>query len=155
MPFDSRLSSRIAIALGLALGTPFVCAPLLSKGPVAGLKPVTTTVEAQAAAPQDDPALVARARGIHDRVITLDTHDDISPANFTADCNYTMRLTTQVNLPKMKEGGLDVSFMIVYVGQGAAHTRGLRPRVQAGGREVRRRPPADRGDRAERRSGWR
>jgi membrane dipeptidase len=29
-----------------------------------------------------------------------------------------MRLTTQVNLPKMKEGGLDVSFMIAYVGQG-------------------------------------
>ena len=29
-----------------------------------------------------------------------------------------MRLTTQVNLPKMKEGGLDVSFFIVYVGQG-------------------------------------
>src|SRR5205814_10694728 len=33
------------------------------------------------------------------------------------DCNYTMRLTTQVNLPKMKEGGLDVSFFVVYVGQ--------------------------------------
>ncbi len=61
---------------------------------------------------------MARARGIHDRVITLDTHDDISPNNFTPACNYTMRLTTQVNLPKMKEGGLDVSFMIVYVGQG-------------------------------------
>ena len=29
-----------------------------------------------------------------------------------------MRLTTQVNLPKMNEGGMDVSFMIVYVGQG-------------------------------------
>ena len=29
-----------------------------------------------------------------------------------------MRLTTQVNLPKMVEGGMDVSFMIVYVGQG-------------------------------------
>ena len=28
-----------------------------------------------------------------------------------------MRLTNQVNLPKMKQGGLDVSFMIVYVGQ--------------------------------------
>ena len=26
-----------------------------------------------------------------------------------------MRLATQVNLPKMKDGGLDVSFMIVYV----------------------------------------
>ena len=61
--------------------------------------------------------LVARAGAIHQRVITLDTHNDIDPALFTADCNYTMRLTTQVNLPKMKEGGMDVSFMIVYVGQ--------------------------------------
>jgi membrane dipeptidase len=66
----------------------------------------------------DDAALVAKARAIHDRVIKLDTHNDIDPANFTADCNYTMRLTTQVNLPKMVEGGMDVSFMIVYVGQG-------------------------------------
>ena len=32
--------------------------------------------------------------------------------------NYTQRLETQVNLPKMVEGGLDVSFFIVYVGQG-------------------------------------
>jgi membrane dipeptidase len=29
-----------------------------------------------------------------------------------------MRLTTQVNLPKMVEGDMDVTFMIVYVGQG-------------------------------------
>jgi hypothetical protein len=50
-------------------------------------------------------------------VITLDTHNDIEPAHFTAACNYTMRLTTQVNLPKMREGGLDVSFLIVYVAQ--------------------------------------
>src|SRR5499427_4849948 len=63
------------------------------------------------------PDLVARAGAIHQRVITLDTHNDIDPANFTAECNYTMRLTTQVNLPKMKEGGMDVSFMVVYVGQ--------------------------------------
>jgi membrane dipeptidase len=69
-------------------------------------------------AQSDDAALVAKARAIHDRVIKLDTHNDIDPANFTPDCNYTMRLTTQVNLPKMVEGGMDVSFMIVYVGQG-------------------------------------
>jgi membrane dipeptidase len=68
--------------------------------------------------PQDSPALVERAKTIHERVITADTHNDISPNNFTAECNYTMRLTNQVNLPKMVEGGLDVSFMIVYVGQG-------------------------------------
>ncbi|HKV99078.1 MAG TPA: membrane dipeptidase [Vicinamibacterales bacterium] len=75
-------------------------------------------VAAAAAQTQDEAALVAKARGIHQRVITLDTHNDISPNNFTPECNYTMRLTTQVNLPKMTEGGMDVSFMIAYVGQG-------------------------------------
>ena len=81
-----------------------------------GLITVVLTVVGLAAAPQEQD-LVARAKGIHERVITLDTHNDIDPENFTRECNYTMRLTTQVNLPKMKEGGLDVSFMIVYVGQ--------------------------------------
>jgi membrane dipeptidase len=66
----------------------------------------------------NDAALIAKAKAIHARVLKLDTHNDIEPSNFTADCNYTMRLTTQVNLPKMIEGGMDVSFMIVYVGQG-------------------------------------
>ena len=69
-------------------------------------------------AQQNDAALFAKAKRIHDRVIKLDTHNDIDAANFTADCNYKMRLTTQVNLPKMIEGDMDVSFMIVYVGQG-------------------------------------
>src|SRR4051812_46828025 len=65
---------------------------------------------------QDD-ALTAKARAIHERVMTLDTHNDISPANFTSVCNYTMDLGNQVNLPKMIKGGLDASFFIVYVGQ--------------------------------------
>jgi membrane dipeptidase len=71
------------------------------------------------AAQAEDPALVARARAIHDRVIALDTHVDINPALFTANRpNYTDRLNTQVNLPKMKEGGLDAAFFSVFVGQG-------------------------------------
>jgi membrane dipeptidase len=65
-----------------------------------------------------DAALIQKARGIHDRVITLDTHADINPENFTRQKNYTQRLDTQVNLPKMIEGGLDTAFFIVYVGQG-------------------------------------
>ena len=68
-------------------------------------------------AAQAEPELINRARAIHDRVIVLDTHNDINPSHFTPACNYTMRLTTQVNLPKMREGGVDVSFMVVYVGQ--------------------------------------
>jgi membrane dipeptidase len=65
-----------------------------------------------------DEQLIATARGIHERVIALDTHDDIDPANFTKERNYTQRLDNQVNLPKMIDGGLDASFFIVYVGQG-------------------------------------
>jgi membrane dipeptidase len=82
---------------------------------VAAATMVTTAAHAQ---PADDPALVARARAIHDRVITLDTHVDISPRDFTTERNYTQRLDTQVNLPKMEAGGLDAAFFIVYVGQG-------------------------------------
>lgn len=62
--------------------------------------------------------LIEKAKGIHERVITLDTHNDINTDNFTAENNYTERLSTQVNLPKMEEGGLDVAWFIVYTGQG-------------------------------------
>ncbi len=88
-----------------------------------GLTALVLTVTS--AAQSDDAALVAKAKGIHDRVLKLDTHNDIDPTNFTADCNYTMRLTTQVNLPKMVEGDMDVTFMIVYVGQGALTPEGF------------------------------
>ena len=69
-------------------------------------------------APAGDEALIAKARAIHERVITLDTHVDISAANFTKEQNYTQDLRNQVTLPKMIKGGLDAAFFIVYVGQG-------------------------------------
>lgn len=69
-------------------------------------------------APESEEALATRARAIHERVITMDTHDDISEANFTAERNYAMDLPTQVNLPKMEAGGLDVAWFVVYAGQG-------------------------------------
>lgn len=70
---------------------------------------------------QTDAEIEAKARAIHDRVMTLDTHVDISPANFRLDQpNYGERLPrTQVDLVKMTEGGLDAAFLIVYVGQRA------------------------------------
>ena len=61
----------------------------------------------RASAQAPDPALVAKAKGIHERVIALDTHNDINPRDFTKTRNYTQRLDNQVNLPKMEEGGLD------------------------------------------------
>ncbi len=58
-----------------------------------------------------------RAKLIHEKVITIDTHDDINIKNFTDSINYTQRLDTQINIPKMEEGGLDVAWLIVYTGQ--------------------------------------
>ena len=76
-------------------------------------------------AAETEEQLVERARGIHERVITLDTHDDINVANFTEERNYTMDLPTQVNIPKMVEGGLDVAWLVVYVGQGPLTDEGF------------------------------
>ena len=74
-------------------------------------------VEEPAAEPTEEE-LIALARGIHDRVITIDTHDDI-PFNFaTEEVDPGVRGSRKVDLPKMREGGLDVGFFIVYVGQG-------------------------------------
>jgi membrane dipeptidase len=74
----------------------------------------------------DEAALIAKARKIHDEVITLDTHNDINTANFTEAINYTQDLPTQVNLPKMVRGGLDVSWLIVYTGQGELSEEGYK-----------------------------
>jgi membrane dipeptidase len=104
---------RAKLVAGLGLGMALAAAGLLRHDVVVHALPT-----------QDDAALVARARAIHGHVLTLDTHNDIEPEHFTASCNYTMRLTTQVNLPKMREGGLDVSFMIAYVGQGPLTPQG-------------------------------
>jgi membrane dipeptidase len=132
MPATPVLRLSLALALALALGAATLGVPRLAgSGGAAAPSPDGRYAEAPglsadllepAVLPltpvqQADAALVERARGIHERVITLDTHADINAANFTADCNYTMRLTTQVNLPKMEEGGLDVAFFIVYTGQ--------------------------------------
>lgn len=68
--------------------------------------------------------LEEKAQRIHDSVITIDTHDDINVQNFTDSINYTQRLETQINIPKMEEGGLDVAWLIVYTGQDTLTTEG-------------------------------
>ncbi len=87
-----------------------------------------TTLLAQSST--DEAALVAKASKIHEKVITLDTHNDINASNFTDTVNYTQDLNTQVNLPKMKAGGLDVSWMIVYTGQGEMTDEGYKRAYQ-------------------------
>ena len=93
-------------------------ASLLAAFALAACADTSDAPDGDAAATGED-ALVERARGIHERVVTHDTHVDISARNFTAETNYTQNIPgTQVDLPTMEEGGLDVAWLIVYTGQG-------------------------------------
>ena len=73
-------------------------------------------------APQTQPAendeamQNARALAIHESVLTMDSHDDI-PSNFASEAVDPLDAPRQVNLQKMRTGGLDAGFFIVYVGQ--------------------------------------
>lgn len=79
---------------------------------------VTAAACAAASNPEDEASLTERAREIHERVITLDTHVDINPDNFQpGGSNYVTGLDTQVDLPKLDEGGLDAVFFSIYQGQ--------------------------------------
>lgn len=85
-----------------------------------GLAVAPTLLQAQRRTPVTNEAAVkASAAAIHASVLSIDTHVDIAPANFTATGpNYTQKLPrTQVDLVKMEEGGLVGAFLVVYVGQ--------------------------------------
>jgi membrane dipeptidase len=99
-------------------------AALLLAGAACSSSPAPDT----SAAPStlSDDALTAKARAIHQRVMTLDTHVDIEPGNFqVGQLNYGRRLNGQVDLTKMEEGKLDAIFFSIYVGQGALDAAGF------------------------------
>ena len=70
--------------------------------------------------------LIQKAQRIHLQVTTLDTHDDINVKFFTDSLNYSQNTNTQVNLPKMEQGALDVAWFIVYTGQGELNAEGYK-----------------------------
>ncbi len=67
----------------------------------------------------------AEAMALHQRLLTLDTHLD-TPMAFTSARGFDImakhdvhRDGSQVDLPRMKAGGLDGGFWVIYFGQGA------------------------------------
>jgi len=74
----------------------------------------------------------AEAMAIHQRLMTLDTHLD-TPAFFDTVRGYDItarhdveRDGTQVDYPRMVEGGLDGGFWVIYMPQGPLTTEGYR-----------------------------
>ena len=78
---------------------------------------ISTLVSCVETEKKPEESMEDKAKRIHETVVTIDTHDDINVKNFTDSVNYTQELNTQVNLPKMEAGGLDVAWLIVYTGQ--------------------------------------
>ena len=75
---------------------------------------------------QKEVAIQQTAQLIHLKTTTLDTHNDIDVKNFTDSLNYSQNTDTQVNLPKMQAGALDVSWFIVYTKQGDLTQQGYK-----------------------------
>jgi membrane dipeptidase len=69
-------------------------------------------------APQADEALLKKARAIHERALTIDTHVDIGSADYaTPKLDPGGPTNLKCDLPKMKAGGLDAVFLAAFVGQ--------------------------------------
>ncbi|CCH55793.1 Membrane dipeptidase [Fibrisoma limi BUZ 3] len=71
---------------------------------------------------QDDP-LLQKARQIHQRVLTLDTHADApimmqKPGFDVGVAHDTKRDQSQIDFPRMKQGRMDAMFFAVYTSQG-------------------------------------
>jgi len=78
---------------------------------------VAVLVTSEISDTQISDSLIEKARAIHGRVLSLDTHIDFAPADLVGEPNYTQRLDTQFNLPNMIDGGLAALFFSIYVGQ--------------------------------------
>ncbi len=72
--------------------------------------------------PSDDPITKQAAR-LHQRILTLDTHADapimMQKAGFDVGVSHdTKRDGSQIDFPRMKQGGMDAMFFAVYTSQG-------------------------------------
>lgn len=71
----------------------------------------------------DEESIKAKAREIHERILTVDTHCDtpllLLKENWDIGIRHESgkRGSGQIDLPRMKEGGLDASFFAVFYGQ--------------------------------------
>jgi len=77
-----------------------------------------------------EESLAAKARAIHDRVLTVDTHCDTASRLPGSTWDIGVRHepgqpgSGKIDLPRMAEGGLDAEFFAVFVGQGERTEQG-------------------------------
>ena len=75
-------------------------------------------------ASQTPPSVEAKARELHKRILTVDTHCDTAFSLLRTDWKIgdrhdpALRASGKIDLPRMREGGLDAEFFAAFVGQG-------------------------------------
>ena len=81
-------------------------------------------VLASCTAAQTPPTVAAKARELHRKILTVDTHCDTAFSLLRKDWKIgerhdpALRASGKIDLPRMKEGGLDAEFFAAFVGQG-------------------------------------
>lgn len=83
------------------------------------------------ASAQSDPDVTGEVRDIHERAIVIDTHLDVAARFDDGSWDFSQRHRfdwdgSQVDLPRMVEGGLDGGFFVIYLGQGPVTPEGFR-----------------------------
>ncbi|MCY1648670.1 dipeptidase [Caulobacter sp. SL161] len=102
---------------------------LASTALLGGVADAQAQTTAKAKAPAAPPAVSKADKALHDKVLTLDTHLD-TPTHFgrpgwdIADHHEVEHDFSQVDLPRMNQGGLDGGFFVVYIGQGDLTEKG-------------------------------
>jgi membrane dipeptidase len=79
----------------------------------------------------DHPA--RRAEQLHREAIVIDTHSDTTPYFQDPDFDFARRYPTSytsMDLPRVREGGLDVEFWSIYLGEREGDGRALREAMQ-------------------------
>lgn len=79
--------------------------------------------------PGDEDPTTKKAHKIHQRVLTLDTHADApimmkKPGFDVGKTHDTKRDGSQIDFPRMKQGGMDAMFFAVYTSQGPRTAEG-------------------------------
>jgi membrane dipeptidase len=94
------------------------------KKPFLGTVLIAAAVLAACTVAKTPPAVEQKARELHRKILTVDTHCDTAMRLLAPDWKIgerhdpSLRASGKIDLPRMKEGGLDAEFFAAFVGQG-------------------------------------
>ena len=94
------------------------------KKPFLGTVLIAAGVLAACTVAKTPPTVEQKARDLHRRILTVDTHCDTAMRLAAPDWKIgerhdpSLRASGKIDLPRMREGGLDAEFFAAFVGQG-------------------------------------